>query len=259
MKKVPQLKFNGFRTPKYTQVPDQLFDELLAELLGTELKVLLYIMRRTFGFKRDSDAISLSQMLRGITTRKGIVLDRGAGLSKPTLLKALRSLQEKNIIRTERRRSRAKGDEPTVYSLVFADERGGQKIIPPVVKEFDQGGGKGASPGPVVKEPTTQETVDIQDTVIQQQGLVAALKKIGISAEKTKGLLAEYAPEYLIEKFQILVWTVRNDKNAIKKTPAAFFIDAVKKDYDAPPQMSGGDNDKSLWNVLEADEGLSRH
>ena len=106
MNKVSQLKFDGFRTPKYTQVPDQLFDELLAELLGTELKALLYIMRRTFGFKKDADAISLSQMLRGITTKNGSVLDRGAGLSKPTLLKALRSLQEKNIIRTERRRSR---------------------------------------------------------------------------------------------------------------------------------------------------------
>ena len=259
MNKVPQLKFNGFRTPKYTQVPDQLFDELLAELLGTELKALLYIMRRTFGFKKDSDAISLSQMLRGITTKDGTVLDRGAGLSKPTLLKALRSLQQKNIIRTERRRSRTKGDEPTVYSLVFADEKEAQKTIPPVVKEFDQGGGKGSSPGPVVKEPTTQETVDIQDTVIQQQGLVAALKKIGIATQKINDLLGEYAPEYLLEKFQILVWTVRNNRDAIKKTPAAFFIDAVKKNYDVPPQMGGRDNDKSLWNVLEAEEGLRRH
>jgi hypothetical protein len=29
-------------------VPDQLFDELLVELSGAELKVLLYIIRRTF-------------------------------------------------------------------------------------------------------------------------------------------------------------------------------------------------------------------
>ena len=43
--------FRGFRSPSYTQVPDELFDELLVELSGGELKVLLYIIRRTFGFK----------------------------------------------------------------------------------------------------------------------------------------------------------------------------------------------------------------
>src|SRR5215210_7779950 len=98
-------KFRGFRSPNYTQVPDELFDELLPDLSGAELKVLLYIIRRTFGFKRESDSISLSQMLHGLQTHNGRVLDRGAGVSKPTLLAALRSLEEKNIIQTERRRS----------------------------------------------------------------------------------------------------------------------------------------------------------
>jgi hypothetical protein len=52
--------FRGFLSPNYTSVPDELFDELLPELSGSELKVLLYIIRRTFGFKRDADTISLS-------------------------------------------------------------------------------------------------------------------------------------------------------------------------------------------------------
>src|SRR5687767_7341395 len=95
--------FTGFRSPNYTQVPDELFDELLVELSGAELKTLLYIIRRTFGFKRDSDSISLSQMLHGITKHDGTPLDRGIGLSKPTLLQALRSLEERQIILTERR------------------------------------------------------------------------------------------------------------------------------------------------------------
>src|SRR5687767_12689394 len=94
------FRFVGFRSPNYTMVPDEVFDELLVELSGAELKVLLYIIRRTFGFKRDEDAISLSQMLNGITTRAGHVLDRGVGISKPTLLQALRSLEDKNIIGT---------------------------------------------------------------------------------------------------------------------------------------------------------------
>ena len=65
-------QFQGFRSPNYTQVPDELFDELMSELSGAELKVLLYIIRRTFGFKKDSDNISLSQICNGITTRDEI-------------------------------------------------------------------------------------------------------------------------------------------------------------------------------------------
>src|SRR4051812_25511769 len=109
--------FRGFRSPNYTPVPDELFDELLVELSGAELKALLYIVRRTFGFKRDSDNISLSQMLQGIRTRDGRVLDRGVGLSKKTLLLALRTLEERGIILTERRQSAEKGNEPTAYCL----------------------------------------------------------------------------------------------------------------------------------------------
>src|SRR5579862_6559505 len=105
--------FRGFQSPNTTPVPDELFDKLLPDLVGSELKVLLYIIRRTFGFKRDSDTISLSQMLHGIRTRDGRQLDRGVGLSKKSLLQAINSLEAKHIVLTHRRRSQAKGDEPT--------------------------------------------------------------------------------------------------------------------------------------------------
>src|SRR5215213_3594469 len=74
--------FDGFASPSYTQVPDELFDVLMPSLPDAELRVLLYIVRRTFGFKRDADAISLSQMVSGIVTRDGRRLDAGTGLSK---------------------------------------------------------------------------------------------------------------------------------------------------------------------------------
>lgn len=159
--------FLGFEGPNYTQVPDALFDELLAYLSGAEIKVLMYIIRRTFGFKRDSDTISLSQMLTGITTRNGKVLDRGTGLSKPSLLRALRSLQERQIIFTERRRSIERGDEPTVYRLNVRDKTPGKKMSLPLVKKVVQGGGQEISPGPWSKNVSTQET-DLQETVEQE-------------------------------------------------------------------------------------------
>src|SRR5688572_10276770 len=110
-----RFRFQGFHSPNYTQVPDQLFDEPLGVLSGAELKVLLYIIRRTFGFNRHTDSISLSQMLNGLKTKDGRVLDAGAAVSKPALLQALRSLEDKGIIATQRRRSLGKGDEPTIY------------------------------------------------------------------------------------------------------------------------------------------------
>src|SRR5215212_574302 len=109
--------YSGFKSPNTTQVPDELFDVLLPELSDAELRVLLYIIRRTFGFKKDSDTISLRQMVEGITTRDGRVLDRGTGLKKSAVANALNGLERKGIILSQRNQSRERGHEPTTYAL----------------------------------------------------------------------------------------------------------------------------------------------
>src|SRR5215213_4539142 len=151
--------FRGYAGPNYTPVPDELFDEQLPELSGAELKVLLYVIRRTFGFKRESDNISLSQMLNGLRTRDGRVLDRGVGLSKKTLLQAIKSLEEQNIILTQRRRSQEKGDEPTSYRLHVRSEATVEVSTPPVGEKLHHGGGGRSTPPPWGKKSPTQETV----------------------------------------------------------------------------------------------------
>jgi len=110
-------KFPGFRSPKYTQVPDELFDELLSQLNESELKVLLYIIRRTFGFKKDSDNISIAQICKGIKTRDGKILDKGTGLGKSSVARAIKGLEGKNIIIARRRKNQKRGFLPTTYSL----------------------------------------------------------------------------------------------------------------------------------------------
>ncbi len=52
--------------PNSTQVPDVILDHWMAALSGAEFKVLLYVARRTYGFGKDSDNISLNQMASGI-------------------------------------------------------------------------------------------------------------------------------------------------------------------------------------------------
>jgi hypothetical protein len=63
--------FAGIAQPGCTQVPDEVLDWIMAYLTGAELKVLLYIVRRTFGFKKDADAISLDQLCHGIVRHDG--------------------------------------------------------------------------------------------------------------------------------------------------------------------------------------------
>ena len=111
------IRFRGYTSPHYTMVPDELFDEQLPYLSGAELKALLYIMRRTFGFKKTSDDISLSQICEGIVTRDGKVLDQGTGLSRSTAQVAIKGLVAKNLIQTTRRYSAARGFEATTYGL----------------------------------------------------------------------------------------------------------------------------------------------
>lgn len=167
--------FRGFQGPNFTQVPDQLFDELLPELNGSELKVLLYIVRRTFGFKRDADAISLSQMLDGIVTRDGRRLDRGAGLTKKPLLKALKSLEARGMIVVKRRTDADRGHRPSIYCLKMAEAVPaahplGGETPPRVGADLHQGGGGETPPSPRGRNSTTQET-GVQETVEQETGI----------------------------------------------------------------------------------------
>lgn len=90
--------FRGYNPVRYTPCPDEFFDQQMAEMDDDELRVTLYAFRRTFGFKKTSDTISISQFLHGITTRDGRQLDRGCGLKTPRQVLA-------GLAKAERRRT----------------------------------------------------------------------------------------------------------------------------------------------------------
>jgi hypothetical protein len=142
-----ELNFTGIKSPNYTQVPDVVIDMLMADFSGAEFKTLIYIIRRTFGFKKDSDYISLSQMVNGIKTRDGKIIDRGTGLNKDSVVNALKVLEGIGIIKKIKRRSPGKGDETNYYTLNLNDieqytpvgknDRGCRKILLPPVEKSD--------------------------------------------------------------------------------------------------------------------------
>lgn len=97
--------------PNFTQVPNCFFDEIMPQLGHAEIKCLLYIIRRTYGFHRSSDRISLSQFESGISG-----LDKGTGLAKKNIYKALETLVDKNVIK------KVMINNINSYSLVINDD-----------------------------------------------------------------------------------------------------------------------------------------
>jgi hypothetical protein len=180
-------KFQGFYVPNSTQVPDTLFDELLSELSGAELKVVLYIIRRTFGFKRQTDTISINQMLFGITKKNGEVLDKGTGLSKPTLLKAIKELTDKKIILPTRQYDEKGSNMPTEYRLHIMAE--------PPRQRGDETLGKETLPSPPSKHflPREEENFTkglVKKSYPQDTGLQNTENNVNVNADKEKGDIA---------------------------------------------------------------------
>lgn len=248
------LKFSGYFAPNYTPVPDQLFDEHLHLLSGAELKVLLYICRRTFGFKRDSDNISLNQMLGGIVKKDGTRLDHGTGLSKSTLLKAIKSLVDMNLIVSEQRSSESKGNEATNYRLNVRDsqdralEGGVSEKNTPLGIKIDLGGDRfsdqalGIKIDPTINSSTTNSFTrdsnnniisDFQEPAVDEDSVVVALTSRKIAKRVAEQLGQQFPLEHIQEKIAFYDFLVAERPADIKK-PAAWLRSAIENDYSAP-------------------------
>lgn len=163
--------FEGFEPANTTPVPDILFDQLLCELNESELKVLLYIIRRTAGFKKPTDAISLTQFQKGIKKRAtGEILDRGCGVKdRSTIIKALASLESRGYIQSTKTTD-PQGDKGTsTYRIRFRTGVVGKTNHP-----TDKGSGQNQPPwwanqttGSGQNQPGVVGDSDLQETVIQ--------------------------------------------------------------------------------------------
>jgi phage replication O-like protein O len=94
--------------PNYTQTPNDLFDHWLPLLKESELKVLLVIMRKTFGWHKVRDRISIRQ-LATLT-----------GLAQETVIIATKSLQKKGVIL--KHVIGKPGLQETYYELVVSED-----------------------------------------------------------------------------------------------------------------------------------------
>ena len=119
--------------PSPPPIPDSFFDAVAPHLTEAELRVALYVIRRTFGFKEDQDRISLRQLVEGIRSRDGEVIDRGTGMSKAGVVRGVKGLVARGVIVAVRNASAERGDEATTYRLHFEgdDDPVSTKETPP--------------------------------------------------------------------------------------------------------------------------------
>lgn len=86
--------------PNSTQTPNLILDFVIPRISEAEARCLLYICRRTYGFHKERDRISLSQFVEGIKSRDGDVKDLGTGMSRPAVVEALKNLDGAGAIYT---------------------------------------------------------------------------------------------------------------------------------------------------------------
>jgi len=127
-------RFPPFGAPRFTQIPDVLFDEYLPGLGLAELKVLLAIMRRTYGWRKPTDAISLSQ------------LQKATGLSRKAVWTATNSLEEEGYIIVDRSTAPNGGTAINLYRLNMETDT--LATAPSSLELMDEG-----SQNPQVKSP----------------------------------------------------------------------------------------------------------
>jgi Bacteriophage replication protein O len=209
----------------------------MPQLSGAELKVLLYICRRTFGFKKDSDTISLHQIATGIKTRDGRVLDGGTGLCKRHVIRALKVLEKKNIIKVTRTVDETGLNEVNTYFLNIRETGrgvatkspyGSDKISPRVVTA--------ESPRVVTAEsPTTNSN---QETVKQETAVVDVAKDLenfGIAKSVATKLTQDYPEEYIREKVVMAQGLVAAGSCLVSQNPAGWLRRAIEEDYSTSP------------------------
>ena len=75
-----------FKVPNHTQTPNELFDIHMKDMSEAELKVVLTICRKTFGWRKERDRISLTQ------------LEKLTGMSRTSVIKGIQEGIGRNVI-----------------------------------------------------------------------------------------------------------------------------------------------------------------
>lgn len=202
---------NDFK-PNFTQIPNIVLDEMMSELNESELKVFLYICRRTYGFHKEKDSISISQLTNGIVSN-GVQLDKGTGLSKRAVISAISSLTLKEII------SCNKDGYVNIYQIVQNSNQNGANFTPNMVQNSN----------------TQKKEKEIEIKIYTHIEYLIKIPDIE---------LAELSKKYNCDRIQIIAkgdqlynWVQSNGKKY--KNFRSLLMGALSRDYGLRPATKG--------------------
>lgn len=152
-----------FFVPNSTQIPDVYLDVWLAKLTAVEFKVLMYICRRTYGFRKETDIISVPQIASGIVRKDGTRLDSGTGLGETAVKSSLGNLEKYGLIQKVVRKREDGSFLPSAYTVLIPDEEGGVgRHATGMGRETTEGVGRHTTPQyTVVQNTDNNKTVTV--------------------------------------------------------------------------------------------------
>jgi phage replication O-like protein O len=207
-----------FPIPNFTQIPNDFLDESIPDLKEGELRVLLVLMRQTFGWHKNWDHLSLSQFAQK------------TGMEKKSVARTLKNLLEKGLIKKIKQGT--KGNEKCFYSIPVD----GHKLDPHLhVSNEESREIEGNSnncyqcpkdtPPSVLKTPTKETLTKQKETAASPSPSKPAaafsikedLKKSNLSPEQIKEALEFYA----------------SNKKEVdsKRNPTGWLIKAIKEGW----------------------------
>jgi len=141
-------------------------------LSGSEQKVLDYILRHTWGFKKNADFISYSQFIGGVKN-----CDKGCGVrGRATLSRALSGLEKKGFIHRERFQHQG-----VRYTLTFT-EASSHSVLPPKASSKSKLASSKTEPASSKSKHTIKD-ISIKDNSIKKKYIkkkkYSSLKDIG--------------------------------------------------------------------------------
>jgi phage replication O-like protein O len=219
--------------PNFTQTPNDLFDHWLPHLKEIELKVLMVIMRKTFGWHKTRDRISISQF------------EKLTGSYAKNILGALESLISKGVIYKEV--VGEPGKQEAYYELIVSEDSNSsypwQNTSPPPSK----------IPAPPPSNlPVTKET--LKEIIQNKQQQAAAVSQKNSSCVPFSILDDIHIP--YDDKIEITKkYPLETVKNAIawathpKNPPRVCLAAAIK--FACQRGLSGAEHDKKQETNLE--------
>ena len=138
---------NKIPAPNYTQTPNQIFEEFLPLMGVAELKVVLAIVRNTFGWHRNAHRMSLSYFTQATgLSRQGVLDGLNAGIQRGIICRHKMGQSYEYSLRIDDETSQAsrpvedetsQASRPVLVKLVDPTKKDKERTT----KESDGGGG----------------------------------------------------------------------------------------------------------------------